>query len=288
MTHITYRGGVSIPELVIYVPALLIAVLLSIRHGFTHASGWRFLVVFALARILSSSFALALLSDLTNVSLNIGYSILINIALSPLLLTSFGLVSRIISDINTRKVTIVKPRMIQPVQIVVTVGLIIGIVGGDEAGTSYNKTGVYEVKTLTKASVVLFAICLAILVIFVISLFPVVSYAPPGEKRLLFAVAFSLPFLSVRLIYSLISVFSGLHSFSFLGGSETIILCMALLEEIVVVVTYESVGLTLKKLPKASKDRDTELQSHPPPRAAQPEYQSPQYGPAPAAYRSEA
>ena len=261
MTQITYRGGVSIAELIFYVPALLIAVFLTIRHGFSRSSGWRFMVVFALARILSSSFAIALDSSPTNESLNIGYSILINIALSPLLLVSFGLMSRLISDISTCRETIVKPRMIQIIQFAVTIGLILGIVGGDEAGSDFSKTGVYQIKTLTKASVVIFAICLAALAVVAISVVPVISYAPPGEKRLLYATAFSLPFLLVRLIYSLISVFAGLKSFSFLAGSETILLCMALLEEIVVVITYEFVGLTLKKLPKQSGAQDAEMQT---------------------------
>jgi hypothetical protein len=37
---LTYRNGVSIAEIIVYVPILAIAILLSIRHGFSRSAGW--------------------------------------------------------------------------------------------------------------------------------------------------------------------------------------------------------------------------------------------------------
>jgi hypothetical protein len=37
---ITYRNGVSIAEIAVYVPCLAIAILLCVRHGFARSSGW--------------------------------------------------------------------------------------------------------------------------------------------------------------------------------------------------------------------------------------------------------
>ena len=92
-----YRQGVSIAVLIFYIPALAIAIFLSIRHGFRRASGWRFMIVFTLARVLGSCLELATISQPNNYSLYIGYATLINIALSPLELVAYGLMSRVIT-----------------------------------------------------------------------------------------------------------------------------------------------------------------------------------------------
>lgn len=94
---IGYRQGVSIAILVFYFPALAIAIFLSIRHGFRRASGWRFMIIFTLARVLGSCLELATISQPRNYSLFIGYATLINIALSPLELVAYGLLSRVIA-----------------------------------------------------------------------------------------------------------------------------------------------------------------------------------------------
>jgi hypothetical protein len=49
---LTYRNGVSIAEIIVYVPSLAIAIFLSVRHGFARSSGWMFLIVFCLARLI--------------------------------------------------------------------------------------------------------------------------------------------------------------------------------------------------------------------------------------------
>ena len=87
---IDYRGGVSILLLIFYLPALAIAILLSVRHGFTKSACWRFMIIFTLARILSACFQLATINQPQNVSLYVGYSVLIGIAISPLELVAFG------------------------------------------------------------------------------------------------------------------------------------------------------------------------------------------------------
>ena len=74
-----------------------------------------------------------------------------------------------------------------------------------------------------------------------------VSHAEAGEKRILSAVAASLPLLLIRLIYASVYTFGNSRRFSALSGSVTILLCMALLEEMAIVLIFEGVGLTLRK-----------------------------------------
>ena len=89
---VDYRNGVSILLLIFYLPALAIAILLTIRHGFSRSSGWRFMIIFTLARILCACFELATIDQPRKVSLYVGYAVLIGIAVSPLELVAFGYV----------------------------------------------------------------------------------------------------------------------------------------------------------------------------------------------------
>lgn len=89
---VDYRNGVSILLLIFYIPALAIAIFLTIRHGFSKSSGWRFMIIFTLARILCACFQLATINQPRNVSLYVGYSVLIGVAISPLELVAFGYV----------------------------------------------------------------------------------------------------------------------------------------------------------------------------------------------------
>ena len=89
---VDYRNGVSILLLLFYLPALAIAVLLTIRHGLSNSSGWRFMIIFTLARVLCACFELATINQPRNVSLYIGYTVLIGVAVSPLELVGYGYV----------------------------------------------------------------------------------------------------------------------------------------------------------------------------------------------------
>ena len=100
---VDYRNGVSILLLIFYLPALAIAILLTVRHGFSKSSGWRFMIVFTLVRVLCACLELATINQPRNVSLYIGYVVLIGIAVSPLELVAFGYVHfayRLLSDLE--------------------------------------------------------------------------------------------------------------------------------------------------------------------------------------------
>ncbi|KAL8791177.1 MAG: hypothetical protein Q9195_006016 [Heterodermia aff. obscurata] len=136
----------------------------------------------------------------------------------------------------------------QLAELLITVGLILSIVGGINAGEDYGKTGIYKSQTLSKAGLGLFIAAFAILCLITASLVQSIRHCEEGEKRILLAVAVSLPFLLVRLIYSALAVFANKRSFSLFYGDVSILLFMALLEEVIVVVIYEGVGMTLKKV----------------------------------------
>ena len=76
------------------------------------------------------------------------------------------------------------------------------------------------------------------------------SLVGQGEHRLIIAVAISVPFILVRLIYSLLVVFANNPRFNIVTGSVTINLVMAVLEEFVVAILCIGVGLSLQVRPK--------------------------------------
>lgn len=245
---VNYRDGVEIGVLVVYLPLLAIAGLLTWRHGFGRSSGWVFLIIFALIRIIGACFDLATIGDPTNISLYIGYSILQNIGLSPLELTSLGLLSRVISSINRNTTTFIRPYHMKFIQTIVTVGLILGIVGGIDSSNDYAKNGNQILPgTLSKAGLALFIASFVLIVLATIIVSVSISHAEPGEKRLLLAVGLSLPFILVRLVYSAVSVFGGNRDFSSVTGNVTLLLCMGVAMELVAVIIYEVVGLSLQK-----------------------------------------
>ena len=65
------------------------------------------------------------------------------------------------------------------------------------------------------------------------------------DKRILYAVILALPFIFVRILYSMLAVFlTNQTTFTLVNGSAIAQLCMATLEEIFVVVVYLGVGYT--------------------------------------------
>jgi hypothetical protein len=168
-----------------------------------------------------------------------------------LMLATLGLLSRLLDSINRSKKTMVTTQMLKLIELLILVGFILGIVGGTEAGDNFSKTGTFVPSALNKAGTSLLVVSFAITVIFAAIVSFDTPHAEEGEHRLFFAIVASIPFMIVRLVYSCLSTFTHNKAFSLTTGNETILLCVALLEELVVVIIYEGVGLTLRKLPKA-------------------------------------
>lgn len=133
------------------------------------------------------------------------------------------------------------------ISLVSLVGVILAIVGGVNSSTSNNPT---KIDTKTKVGVCLFvAAWLGLTIILAISAIRI-SAVEAGEKRLVLAVGISVPFIFVRLLYSLLGAFSKDQQFSSIKGSVTINLCMAVIEEFVVVLVLLGTGFTLRVVPK--------------------------------------
>lgn len=135
----------------------------------------------------------------------------------------------------------------RPIQIISLVGVILAVVGGINSSSAPIPT---KFDPKTKVGVVLFVVAWLGLCLVLAIIASRISSVELGEKRLVLAVAVSVPFIFVRLLYSLLSSFSKNKDFSSIRGSVIINLVMAIIEEFVVVVVLLGTGLTLRVLPK--------------------------------------
>lgn len=267
MTQLTERNNISIAQVAVYSPALLIGIFLSARHGFGRSAGWLYLVLFSLIRILGAAMDLATIHDPTNISLQIGSSTLETIGLSPLILINLGLIGRVREGISHGGHVLLSPRVLRFIQLIVIVGLILAIVGGSQLGNDIG-TAVSEGQTIisvqipteSKAGLALMIAGYGLLVIATAMVSTQVGQVEAGEKRLLGAVIAALPFVLVRLLFSALATFTDKAAFSQYSGSpdyDSVLLGMSVVMEMIVIAIIEGVGLTLRKIPKGQPANKT-------------------------------
>ncbi|KAI1374588.1 hypothetical protein F4677DRAFT_425520 [Hypoxylon crocopeplum] len=251
---LTERDNISIAQIVIFVPSLCIALWLAIRHGFGRNSGWLYMILFSLARIIGAALQLATISDPTNISLHIGAMTLQSIGLSPLIMVQLALLGRALGSIRRTTTALVTEQRMRLIHLVALVGLILGAVGGSQSGQSVGQTGTYTVSGISQAGIGLMIAAFGLLAISTAVVAMQLSAVETGEKRLVLAVGLSLPFTLIRLAYSAESVFGHNPDFNQLTGNVNIQLGMAVIMEIIVVAIVESIGVTLQKVPKNRAD----------------------------------
>jgi hypothetical protein len=90
------RGILASVNIAYYSPALPLALLVCIRHGFGRVSGWFYLVLLCTVRIIGAACAIVIYTT-ANPSQGIitAATILETVGLSPLLLATLGLLSRL-------------------------------------------------------------------------------------------------------------------------------------------------------------------------------------------------
>jgi hypothetical protein len=94
MVHFDSRGAVSAVELCVYLPFFIVAILVCKRHGFKRNSGFLYTLILCLVRIIG---AICQLITYHNSSSGLVKTALIldSVGISPLLLATLGLLSRL-------------------------------------------------------------------------------------------------------------------------------------------------------------------------------------------------
>ena len=153
------------------------------------------------------------------------------------------------------------------------VALIIGIVGGSDltdSSISEQNTG----QKLIKAALIIFLIIYICLFLLIAKSISEIRCLPPGEKRVLLALAVALPLLGVRLLFSFLAYFSTIPTFSLTSGNVLVRAFMANLEEILIVIGYTLAGIlvpvycdAIRDNPEIELQRGERKETRPAPRA---------------------
>jgi hypothetical protein len=256
MSKVTYTDGIAIWKLAYYSFALVGSIIVSWRHGFGKNSGWIYLAIFSTIRIINSSAQIATISfsspTAETVALITGL-----LGLSPLLLASLGLLSRVYYSIFKMPWNFIFSFVVlKAVQTPAAIALILCIVGATSAPNpeSIDKEGTIQ------AGVVIFLVVYILIVVLTFGATVGSRMTGRGERKLLLAVTCSLPVLLVRIIYSMLTFFSGKKVFSPANTSSestTAELFLATTEEMVVVLIYIWVGLSSQSVPPEMEDKST-------------------------------
>jgi hypothetical protein len=88
------NGWLSVAELIVFIPGLILAIILCSRHGIHRSSGWVYTLILCVVRIAGAICQLLTYHDHSTGLLK-AVLIIDSIGLSPLLLATLGMLSRL-------------------------------------------------------------------------------------------------------------------------------------------------------------------------------------------------
>jgi len=244
---ISTRESVGIAELVLFIPFAFITPFIVYRHGFYKQLGWLFLAIFSALRVATGGLIIASAKNPDNVNDAVWAGILGAIGLSPLLLATMGLLSRV--NVEVLVPSNARILILRFIHLPITLALILGIVGGVEF-TSSKASDVSTGVSLSKAACIIFVVCYVGLIIVAFWTGPQDRQLPASERHIIYAVLASAPFLAVRLIYSLIANFGHVQKIKLYNGSPVVQFFMSTFMELIIVIFYSAAGLAATRLNK--------------------------------------
>ncbi|CAI7593945.1 unnamed protein product [Penicillium manginii] len=255
MGSVTYADGVSILQLIAYLPSFFVSSFLVYRHGIRSSGGFIFLVIFTLVRIVGACCELATIHN-PSTGIYIAAAICSSIGLSPLLMACSGMLSRANQSMARpilHRLTFTAFRVTTIVALALTV-----------SGITWNMTpeALKTPNTEVKVGMILYFVSWVLLCVGLAVLFLRRSKIAEGENRNLLAVAVCVPFLLIRTIYALLLWFVANNTFNALDGNTTVQLVMSVLEEMVIVFVCLGIGFTLhvrEKNWKSVPNKEAEL-----------------------------
>ena len=251
------RAILDVVEIVYYAPVLLLSLWIVKKHGMGRQAGWLYLAILAVIRIVGSATGIAADSD-PSTGLIEASLICYGIGLSPLCLAWLGIIKRVNESMDFHQFP---PKFLAFIQIPVIVGLALGIVGGIDLYSS-NANSREHGLTYSKAGVILFLLVVILLATVTIFTFLQMRRVMSGEKRLVYACLASIPFLFVRIIYSIIVDFDRSSTvFSFTSTRNAAVVAQAMMStlmEFIVVALYLAAGFATPAIPRSMVTRGCE------------------------------
>lgn len=240
MTQLGYAGGVAVAQLVFFVPFLVFTLITTFKHRKT-SFAWFLLFVFCIIKIIGASTRIDAIYHPNNNTVWTIALICGVFGLNPLLMATLGVLSRAFYEtekepwrkIYTGRLTTTVIHLPATAAVALCIW---GATNADTAADIGKETGV-------KVGIILFTLIYLVIVAMSLVAWFVRSRTGEGEGLLIGAVLLALPFLAVRLLFGLLSIFDYKSStFGIAHGSETAALCMEVLEEFIVVAIFVGAG----------------------------------------------
>ncbi|EXJ84718.1 hypothetical protein A1O3_05388 [Capronia epimyces CBS 606.96] len=232
----------SIIELIFFAPAILVSVYVVYKHGHQRQYGWRFLVLICLFRLIAGITQLVSVHHPSS-GLTICYDIMNSFGISAIVYAALGLLNRVDHGISQ---SIIPRRAFALLGLPGLAGVVLCIVGSINVfgGGSNPSEGIAELK----AGFVLFSsVYLADVLIAAICFFNI-AQVQSGDRRLLLAVAAALPFMTVRVVFSLLCVFAQEPKYfsTWTSGWVAVLVhgLLGILMEAIIVSIFIAAGLT--------------------------------------------
>ncbi|TBU41118.1 hypothetical protein BD309DRAFT_898715 [Dichomitus squalens] len=257
------RGDIAIAEIVFYVPILFLSIVLSVRHGATRKAGWILFAVLSIARIIGGITHVLSEQNPSNVTLQVIYTIVESAGLSPLLLATLGFLSTV-AQYSLDNTPYMGVRTFRILHLLGTAAVILAVIGGVNMSNAKNEHDLNSAATIRHIGAILFVVLYAFIVAVTAFCWLNREQVLKYRRKLLFTIIASLPFLLVRVAYSVLGAFapssfgfdteghlipvqsnSALRHFSSSTGDWAIYLVMSVLMECIVVLIYTSAGLRL-------------------------------------------
>ncbi|KII86361.1 hypothetical protein PLICRDRAFT_114872 [Plicaturopsis crispa FD-325 SS-3] len=256
MTSLDERGKLAVAIIAFYLPCSLFTVVLVLRHGFKRDAGWIFLLALAILRIsFGVIYMAAELIRPRNPRLYATASIFQGIGVSPLLLATLAFLGAM-SVCGFYSAYFV----LRLLGMFTLVALVLLIDGGatsalDNANTSNRPKTIKRIGYLM--FVALYILFSGVHIVFWVFRGPL----SPSRRLLLKGISAALPFIGVRVVYGVLSVYSSeghdvattvisprtsISKFNTVNGSWALYLTMSLLSEYIAVCIYIAVGMMIR------------------------------------------
>ncbi|GJJ08727.1 hypothetical protein Clacol_002946 [Clathrus columnatus] len=234
-------GKLAIAEIVFYIPIIVVAFIVTLRHGFNRKAGWVLLLSFAVIRFVGSILAVVAQDEANPSSTLLTVAgILQALGLSPLLLATFAFISKLV-DMTLPHLS----RLLNLVRIILVVGLILAIIGGTDQTPGNSQSSQNDGHTLSKVSSILYLVGYLALFGVHVLLWSVREDLPAVYRKFLLHISIALPFLAVPVLYFILGSFKPNSKFSPTTGDWRIYLVMDLIMEYIVVCIYIVSGITI-------------------------------------------
>ena len=245
----------------IYFPALATCSFLVYAQGPGNNAAHVWLLVFTCIRI--TGFGLQVYAEENNRNSNTTYytgvAVLLNIGLSPLLLASVGMLSRVDGAVGRRMACTL-------VMIAVPILLALALLVAGSIDPTSQEGPTFSANPEIKAAVAIYLVCFCQLCYATIVIGFRKYLANKDDQRLVATVALSLPFMLVRVLYIVLFAFAdhgNSEFFNVISGDETTQLCMQVVEEYVIVLLYLAVGWTIRRKHQERKVAAEIEEAHP-------------------------